>query len=190
MSSAARTASASPQSLSVTRTGTAWTARMKHPAPHPPVAPPASSATAPPASLSCGPVMVILTARTAQTSGHSTAGATAHHSPRGATTPAQPSSSTATVASASTPAGAATETLTARTSLTRRTAVGAPWGSLHLSLGPPVWGVGGWPVPLGGSDLGETAVSDGSKQDLNSLLGNQTWAAWVFRGGSVVNESD
>lgn len=29
------------------------------------------------------------------------------------------------------------------------------------------------------SDLGETAVSDGSKRDLNSLLRNRTWAPWV-----------
>ena len=30
-----------------------------------------------------------------------------------------------------------------------------------------------------GSDLGEAAVRDGLDQDLNSLLRNGTWAAWV-----------
>lgn len=128
MSSAARMGSASPWISSVIRIGTVWTGPTRRPAPCPPAAPPASSATTLPASPSCGLVTATPTARMAQMSGRNAVGAATRQPPNRTMALARPSNSTAGAANASTPAGAVTAALTARTSPTRRTAVRPPCG--------------------------------------------------------------
>lgn len=152
MSSAARMGSASPWNSSAIWTGTVWTGRTRRPAPCPPAAPPPSSATARPASPSCGLVTVTPTARMAQMSGRSTVGAPTRP-PRNRTAAlARRSSFTARAGNASTPAGAVMVAPTARTSRTRRIAVRAlrGGGGGRGALSPVPALPRGW----GGSALG------------------------------------